>query len=153
MRLAETNLINGQYAVAAKYLRALQHTLFYKKWATNAMSYLNNDEKIEKHPEWGWLRKARYTEDFLFSDTEMDVMLGLLLQHNKSNRMAFEYMLAYVLQKKDLERFMKYYPLGKDLGYNHIPISYQEALISFGHSSILISKAFLGASPATYWKG
>lgn len=43
--------------------------------------------------------------------------------------MAFEYMLAYVLQKKDLERFMKYYPLGKDLGYNHIPISYQEALI------------------------
>ena len=40
MRLAETNLINGQYAVAAKYLRALQHTLFYKKWATNAMSYL-----------------------------------------------------------------------------------------------------------------
>ena len=37
MRLAETNLINGQYAVAAKYLRALQHTLFYKKWATNAM--------------------------------------------------------------------------------------------------------------------
>lgn len=24
---------------------------------------------------------------------------------------------------------MKYYPLGKDLGYNHIPISYQEALI------------------------
>ena len=92
-------------------------------------SYLNNDEKIEKHPEWGWLRKARYTEDFLFSDTEMDVMLGLLLQHNKSNRMAFEYMLAYVLQKKDLERFMKYYPLGKDLGYNHIPISYQEALI------------------------
>ena len=129
MRLAETNLINGQYAVAAKYLRALQHTLFYKKWATNAMSYLNNDEKIEKHPEWGWLRKARYTEDFLFSDTEMDVMLGLLLQHNKSNRMAFEYMLAYVLQKKDLERFMKYYPLGKDLGYNHIPISYQEALI------------------------
>ena len=129
MRLAETNLINGQYAVAAKYLRALQHTLFYKKWATHAMSYLNNDEKIEKHPEWGWLRKARYTEDFLFSDTEMDVMLGLLLQHNKSNRMAFEYMLAYVLQKKDLERFMKYYPLGKDLGYNHIPISYQEALI------------------------
>lgn len=67
--------------------------------------------------------------------------------------MAFEYMLTYVLQKKDLERFMKYYPLGKDLGYNHIPISYQEALIFIGHSSILISKAFLGASPATYWKG
>ena len=40
-------------------------------------------------------------------------MLGLLYQHNHRNRMAFEYMLAYVLQQRDLERFMKYYPLGK----------------------------------------
>ncbi len=129
LRLAETNLIIVQYDVAAKNLLALRHTLFYMKWATHTMSYLNNETKIERHPEWGWLRKARYTEDFLFSDTEMDIMLGLLLRQNKNNRMAFEYMLAYVLQKKDLERFMKYYPLGKDLGYNHIPISYQEALI------------------------
>ena len=30
-RLAETNLINGQYEVAAKYLYALSKTLFYKK--------------------------------------------------------------------------------------------------------------------------
>ena len=32
-RLAETNLINGQYEVAAKYLRILSKTLFYKDWA------------------------------------------------------------------------------------------------------------------------
>lgn len=56
-------------------------------------------------------------------------MLGLLYQHNHRNRMAFEYMLVYVLQQRDLERFMKYYPLGKHAGYDHIPRSYQEALI------------------------
>ena len=27
------------------------------------------------------------------------------------------------------DRFMKYYPLGKHAGYDHIPRSYQEALI------------------------
>lgn len=128
-RLAETNLINGQYAVSAKYLRALQHTLFYKDWATETLTYLGDDTRIEKHPEWGWLRKARYTEDFLFSNAEMDMMLGLLLQHNPRNRLAFEYLTAYVLLRKDLEGFLKYYPLGKDLGYDHIPLSYQEALI------------------------
>lgn len=48
-------------------------------------------------------------------------MLGLLYQHNHRNRMAFEYMLVYVLQQRDLERFMKYYPLGKHAGYDHIP--------------------------------
>ncbi len=128
-RLAETNLINGQYEVAAKYLRALRKTIFYKDWAEDTMTYLYNEEKINAHKEWGWLRQLRYTEDFLFSDREVDVMLGLLYQHNNRNRMAFEYMLAYVLEQRDLERFMKYYPLGKNAGYDHIPRSYQEALV------------------------
>ena len=128
-RLAETNLINGQYEVAAKYLRALRKTLFYKEWAEDAMTYLYDEDKINAHPEWGWLRQIRYTDDFLFSDREKDIMLGLLYQRNHQNRMAFEYMLAYVLQQRDLQRFMKYYPLGKDAGYNHIPRSYQEALV------------------------
>ena len=128
-RLAETNLINGQYEVAAKYLRLLRKTIFYKDWAEDAMTYLYNEDKINAHKEWGWLRQIRYTEDFLFSSQETDIMLGLLYQHNHRNRMAFEYMLAYVLQQRDLERFMKYYPLGKHAGYDHIPRSYQEALI------------------------
>ena len=55
-------------------------------------------------------------------------MLGLLYQHNHRNRMAFEYMLAYVLQQRDLERFMKYYPLGKHAATTYSR-SYQEALI------------------------
>ena len=44
-RLAETNLINGQYEVAAKYLRLLRKTIFYKDWAEDAMTYLYNEEK------------------------------------------------------------------------------------------------------------
>lgn len=129
VRLAETNLINGQYEVAAKYLRALTHTIYYRRWALNTISYLNNEVKINTHPDWGWLRQARYTDDFLFSDTEMENMLGLLLKHNPKNRLAYEYLMAYTLQKRDLQHFMTYYPLGKELGYDHIPLSYQEALI------------------------
>ncbi|MDR2920179.1 MAG: DUF6057 family protein [Tannerella sp.] len=128
-RLAETNLINGQYEVAAKYLRALQKTIFYKDWAENTMTYLYNEDKINAHKEWGWLRQIRFTEDFLFSNTEVDMMLGLLYEHNYRNRMAFEYMLAYVLLQRDVERFMRYYPLGKHAGYDHIPRSYQEVLV------------------------
>ncbi len=32
-RLAETNLINGQYKVSEKYLKLLEKTIFYRKWA------------------------------------------------------------------------------------------------------------------------
>jgi len=89
-RLAETNLINGQYKVAAKYLRALQHTLFYSDWATETLAYLNNESRINAHPEWGRLRQLRYKEDFLYSEDQLDVMLEILFKQNKSNRMAYE---------------------------------------------------------------
>ncbi|WP_300729250.1 DUF6057 family protein [uncultured Bacteroides sp.] len=128
-RLAETNLINGQYQVAAKYLHALSKTLFYKDWAEETLGYLGNEKKINAHPEWGWLRKARYTEDFLFSDREMDMMLGLLYQHNYQNKLAFEYLLAYVMHQRDIDKFMRYYPLGAHSDYDHIPKHYQELLV------------------------
>lgn len=128
-RLAETNLINGQYKVAAKYLRVLQQTLFYRDWATETLTYLNDEKRINAHPVWGRLRQFRYKRDFLFSENELDVMLGILFENNKSNRMAYEYLMACTLLSKDMQKFINYYPLGKDINYNHIPKSYQEELL------------------------
>lgn len=127
-RLAETNIINGDYAVAEKYLKTLQHTLFYKDWANEALSYLHNETKINEHPEWGRLRSYLYKEDFLFDESQKDMILGILLNANPKNRMAFEYLLAYELLNKDINAFLRYYPLGKDMGYTQIPRSYQEIL-------------------------
>jgi len=88
------------------------------------------DEKlIAQHPEWGMLRRYRTKEDFLFSEGEKDMMLGVLFNQNKENRMAYEYLMAYCLLTKDLQHFMQYIPLGKSLNYKSIPNSYQEALM------------------------
>ena len=128
-RLAETNLINGDYAVAAKYLHLLQQTFYYRTWATKTMETMKDEKRIAQHPEWGWLRRCRTNEDFLFSEGEKDMMLGILFNQNKENRMAFEYLMAYCLLSKDLQHFMQYFPLGNSLNYKVIPKSYQEALI------------------------
>jgi hypothetical protein len=128
-RLAETSLINGEYAVAAKYLQMLRHTLFYRKWAEQTATVLRDEEKIASHPEWHTLRTRRTRTDFLFSEQEKDQMLGVLLQQDLTNRMAYEYLMAYCLLTKDLQHFYSYYPLGKNIAYQHIPLSYQEALI------------------------
>lgn len=127
-RLAETNLINGNYELAAKYLHLLEKTLFYKEWAAEAMGYLYNEERINNHREYGWLRQTRCSEDFLFGDRKLDVVLAALFQHNPQNTMAYEYLMGYVLQQRDLNAFSKYYALGERAGYNRIPYSYQEAL-------------------------
>lgn len=129
-RIAECEIINGNYEVAAKLLRRLQKTLFYSNWANQMMALLGNEKAINRHPIYGKLRKYREKkQDFLFSDREMDQMLGLLFLNDKSNKMAYEYLMCYVLLQRDFNKFMQYYPLGRFVGYDHIPRSFQEILI------------------------
>lgn len=129
-RIIECEIINGNYKVAAKLLRRLQKTLFYSNWANQTMALLSNEKAINRHPIYGKLRKYREKkQDFLFSDREMDQMLGLLFLNDNHNRMAYEYLMCYELLQRDMEKFMQYYPLGRFVGYDHIPRSFQEILI------------------------
>ena len=129
-RIIECEIINGNYQVAAKLLRRLQKTLFYSNWANQTMALLGNEKAINQHPVYGKLRKYREKkQDFLFSDQEMDQMLGLLFLNDNHNKMAYEYLVCYELLQRDMEKFMQYYPLGRFVGYDHIPRSFQEILI------------------------
>ena len=106
-RLAETNLINGQYEVARKYLTALQKTLFYRDWANETLPLLGNEEAIAKHPEYGRLRQCAYKEDFYFSDHVTAEMLESLYFHNKDNRLALEYLKAYYMLTGDRDSYAR----------------------------------------------
>ena len=129
-RIVECEIINGNYKVAAKLLRRLQKTLFYSNWANQTMALLGNEKAINRHPVYGKLRKYREKkQDFLFSDREMDQMLGLLFLNDNHNKMAYEYLVCYELLQRDMEKFMQYYPLGRFVDYDHIPRSFQEILI------------------------
>ena len=129
-RIIECDIINGNYKVAAKLLRRLQKTLFYSNWANQTMALLGNEKAINRHPIYGKLRRYREKkQDFLFSDREMDQMLGLLFLNDNHNKMAYEYLMCYELLQRDMEKFMQYYPLGRFVGYDHIPRTFQEILI------------------------
>ena len=129
-RIIECEIINGNYQVAAKLLRRLQKTLFYSNWANQMMALLGNEKAINRHPIYGKLRKYREKkQDFLFSDREMDQMLGLLFLNDNHNRMAYEYLMCYELLQRNMEKFIQYYPLGRFVGYDHIPRTFQEILI------------------------
>ena len=114
-RLAETNIINGQYKAAEKYLKALQKTIFYKKWADKRMEMIHNPKLIDSHPMYSYLRKVRLTDDFLFSDKEIDKIFGQLVMHDKKNVVAMQYLLMYPLLNKDLNTFMQYFSYVKSI--------------------------------------
>lgn len=104
-RLAQTNLINGQYEVARKYLSALQKTLFYRDWANETLSLLGDEAAIAKHPEYGRLRKMAYDDDFYFSDHVTPEMLQSLYLRNRDNGLAYQYLVAYYLLTGDQEGY------------------------------------------------
>ena len=111
-RLAQTNLINGNYEVARKYLLALQKTLFYREWANETLPLLGNEEAIANHPEYGRLRQFAYKEDvptgdFYFSDHVTPEMLESLYFGNTDNRLAYQYLVAYYVLTNDRERYAK----------------------------------------------
>ena len=106
-RLAQTNLINGDYEVARKYLMALQKTLFYREWANETLPLLGNEKAIAQHPEYGRLRQSAYKEDFYFSDHVTPEMLESLYDRNKDNRLAYQYLLAYFMLTGDREGYTK----------------------------------------------
>lgn len=106
-RLAQTNLILGNYEVARKYLMALQKTLFYREWANETLPLLDDEKAIAGHPEYGHLRQMTYKEDFYFGGHVTADMLEKLYLGNTNNRLAYEYLVAYYLLTGDREGYTR----------------------------------------------
>ncbi len=125
-RLAQTNIVNGDLDVARKYLEALDNTLFYRRWALKMEKAIDAGKAMDD-PELKRASELRLKEhDFLFSDTEMDSMIGLLMVENGSNTVAVQYLMSWCLLKKDLERFEQCFSLVRGTMMSK---SYQEALL------------------------
>ena len=126
-RLAETNIINGQYKIAEKYLRMLEKTIFYRPWAQRMISMLGNEKAINEYPLYGTLRQYKLQKDLLFSDGELDNICGQLFLHNQQNLMAAQDVLMIPLLNRDIEKFMAYVKVVQNrIQYN--PRSCQEAI-------------------------
>ena len=106
-RLAQTNLILGNYEVSRKYLLALQKTLFYRDWANETLPLLGDEKAIAKHPEYGRLRQMLYKENFFFGDHLTSEMLKSLFLSNTDNHLALEYLKAYYMLTGDRENYSK----------------------------------------------
>ena len=137
-RLAETNLINGNYEVARKYLVTLQKTWYYREWATKTLALLSDEKAITRHKEYGTLRQLKVNDNFFYSDRDMINMLGKLFMTNKHNRLAFEYLEATCLLTCDLDMFVNCLGLNSEINYPVVPSIFQQAVMLWwarGHNA------------------
>ena len=104
----------------------LKHTLFYSDWAEKADKCLYNEQMIASNPQFSYLRSVRLDEDFFYNINEMHKMLGKLVLHNRSNKMAFDYFMAELLLMGDFRSYVANLPEAKRMKQNPLPAGYEQ---------------------------
>lgn len=94
-RLAEANIVNGQYEIAAKYLHFLESTIFYRSFANRWLAALGDEAKIEE--TYARVRQFRQKENHWLTSNAKELMLMRLVNENEENKLAFSYLVAYRL--------------------------------------------------------
>lgn len=124
-------LVNGEWKLADKYLDALDHTLWYKDFATKYRTYVTDPSLVAKDKEMATIKPLLRYNDVLDGDGGM-IELFILNSYAYSNggsREIVERALMNSLIIKNLDnfwyRFMALLP-----GWNgHIPVHFQEAAL------------------------
>ena len=131
-RLAEINLVKGDYDAARKYLRILQKTFVWSRWANRAFDSLGRKaSSYDKALLQQYIDKRPYlnTRDTLRQNDNCHTIMSELMESNPNNQIAINYMLCSDLLLKDMETFKHdydaYYLKQQDVAYETL---YQEAL-------------------------
>jgi hypothetical protein len=133
-RLALVNLAKGDVSTARVYLTALDKTLFHADWANNYLSKLESDPNLETDSYIQHLRTIMADRDGVWLFGENEKVLLDLLTKNKHNKMAFEYLMAWYLLTRQLDRFVQNVPRLDDFNYDRIPRHYEEAILLYSYS-------------------
>lgn len=143
-RIAECMLVNGHYFPAAKQIRILKKTLFYRSWAEEAEAMLGNEKRINAHPVYGKVRKLRFRQEHLYSYQEIDDLLNALFTENTDNKMALDYYMGLLLLKSKIGPFRRAMPLVERYGgYIQMPKGYADAMNAIANGGRVMGSAYV----------
>jgi hypothetical protein len=125
--LIKTELINGNYKIAERYINVLKKTLHYRVWAQKYEKMLYNPEMIKTDPELGEKIRLMPKRDF-FIATDDKQNIDMFLKENPENKRAFEYKMAQLLLEKDIMAVTNEVKKMKEIGYTSIPRHIEEAV-------------------------
>ncbi|MBN2272609.1 MAG: hypothetical protein JXN61_18495 [Sedimentisphaerales bacterium] len=133
--LALANLVKGNIGSARIYLGALGKTLFDAGWANQYLDRLESDPNLSTDKEIQRLRARVVEKDHspVFSDNEQALLA--LLEKDKTNRMAFEYLMSWYMLTRQLDKFADNIKRLNDFGYSEVPRLYEEALFVYAYET------------------
>ncbi len=129
--LIKTNLINGHYKIAEKYITVLKKTLHYKSLARKYESMLSNPELIRSDPELGEKIRYKPKDNFLITIRNPEANINSLLQSNPGNAKALDYKFACMMLEKDVDGIVNNISYLLNAGYAKIPVHIEEAALFY----------------------
>jgi hypothetical protein len=133
-QLALVNMAKGNTGAARVCLGALSRTLFDASWAADYLEKIRIDPNLSTDREIQGLRELipQTDTDFCFGTAAApDKSLLALLNTNRKNRMAFEYLMALHLLTGQLDKFVQNIGRLDDFDYPEIPRAYEEAILLY----------------------
>jgi len=140
MRCALTKLIKGRVDAARVYLNVLRDDLTYGGWAEGYLQRLRESQNLDD-PLILRVRSLMITKDDVHRtqvrlpngewSVSAEKTLESLLDRNPRNRMAFEYLMAVHLLKKDLDSLAADLPRLQAFSYQDTPLLYEEAAMLY----------------------
>jgi hypothetical protein len=130
--LALINMAKANYDSARIYLGALSKTLFYDDWANNYLEVLKSNPDLSCDKEIQRLRSFSMDKDYGFTSLKnVELVLLQLLEKNRQNRMAFEYLMSWYLLNGRLDKFVQNLNRLDDFNIYQIPRLYEEAVLIY----------------------
>lgn len=129
--LIKTELINGNYRVAEKYISILKQSVFYRDEARRFKTFLDNETAVLNDAELGVKQRLKTTQDFFVLAENPSANIELILAADSTNRIAVQYKFALLLLQKDFENVTRLLPLLKTAGFEKIPKNIEEAVVAY----------------------
>lgn len=130
-RLALINMVKGNLGSARIYLGALSKTLFHAGWAENYLDRLETDPDLSGDKYIQHLRSLCLDKDVPIYALYKEKTLLWLLERNSKNRVAFEYLMAWYMLNKNLDKFVQNLGRLQDFNYTELPTHYEEAALIY----------------------
>ncbi|MBN2180362.1 MAG: hypothetical protein JW715_00500 [Sedimentisphaerales bacterium] len=130
-KLALLRLAKGDIDTAKVYLNALYETPFHSEWAKSYLDKISSDPNLSNDSEIQRLRLYMTQGDNAFTSIPVEAILRDLLEHNPKNKMAYEFLMAWYMLLKQLDKFIAMLGLMNNLDYSDFPDSYEQAILTY----------------------
>jgi len=130
-QLGIINMVKQQPEAASVYLTILSKDLIHGNEGKALLSALAKDGGITEVSEVRRLQAIMPTEQQVLGTNIVEDVLLKLLEKDRQNKMAFEYLMAYYLLDKRLDKFVKNLWRLDDFDYVNIPRHYEEAILLY----------------------